>query len=182
MIPIRCEHKGIKIPNPGNLGKNKRSQTRSIFICPVVFELFSIRKEPSFYNGFGYLRDIALSGAGLQFEDKYGRFIIDEREDGEILYKDKYGRFEFSEEEKVNINLSLNFSQGEKAALFANVCWIKKLENSFQVRMGVEFVDLEPGQSATLKKLVGYKNKDLYTLWTLWEQYQNHDLMWNLWE
>jgi hypothetical protein len=182
MMPLQCENKAMDIHSLGGMETNRRRQPRSIFIYPVAFELFSNRQEPAFYNGIGYLKDITLGGAGLQFEDKYGRFVIDEQENGRSRYKDKYGRFEFSEEENISIKFSLNLSREEKAVLFGSVCWLKKIENSFQARMGIAFSNLEPGVSAAVEKLIGFKNKDLHTLWTLWEQYQNHNLMWNLWE
>jgi hypothetical protein len=166
---------------PENPPQNRRRHPRSVFIYPVAFELFSLKKEPAFYNGNGYLRDISLSGAGLQFEDKYGRFVISEQEDGKINFKDKYGRFEFSED-NVKVNIHLSFFWGENACLFAPVQWIKKVERSFQMKMGVEFIDLENSQLAVIEKLIRFKSKEHHMMWTLWEQYQNHNLMWTLWE
>jgi hypothetical protein len=182
MINALRENNSGEIHEPMDLPTNRRRHPRAIFIYPVTFELFSITKEPSFYNGYGYLKDISLGGAGLQFEDKYGRFMINEQENGIITFKDKYGRFEFSEEEKIKVNLLLSLSREEKANLFAPVRWIKKIESNSYVRMGIEFKDLEEKQSEAVKKLIGFKNKEHHMMWTLWEQYQDHNFMWTLWE
>ena len=161
---------------------NRRTQPRTVFIYPIGFELYFLKKELAFYNGDGYLKDISLTGAGLQFEDKYGRFVVREKENGKTTFKDKYGNFEFDDGDTIRVNLLFSLSRGEKTSLFAPVRWIKKVESSFHIRMGVEFEDLEDGQLTVVEKIIRLKGKEQHMMWTLWEQYQNHNWMWTLWE
>jgi hypothetical protein len=182
MIQDMREDQAMEMYLSRDLPINRRRVPRSVFIYPVEFELFSSKKEPAFFNGYGYLKDIALSGAGLQFEDNYGRFIINEDENTKIKFKDKYGRFNISEEEHAKVHIFLSTPREEKVNIFAHIQWIEKVEGTFHIKMGIGFKDLEDRQLAVMEKLIGLKGKDHNMMWTLWDQYKNHNMMWTLWE
>jgi hypothetical protein len=163
-----------------NFSENLRRQPRSVFIYPVEFELSPSETEPAFFNGQGYLKDISSGGAGLQFEDKYGRFILGEEE--KVEFRDKYGRFNITAEAKVVVRILLNVQRGEKVTLLSHIQWIKKDEKTFHIKMGLEFSELESCKLEAVEKLMGLKGKDHNMIWTLWEQYKDRNMMLNLWE
>jgi hypothetical protein len=163
-----------------NLPGNLRRHPRSVFIYPVEFEMSVSETEPAFFNGQGYLKDISASGAGLQFEDKYGRFILGEEEN--VRFKDKYGRFTIGTEETVVVRILLNLARGEKVNLLSHIQWLRKEEKSFHIKMGLAFSELEGCKLEAIEKLMGLRGKDHNMIWTLWEQYKDRNMMLNLWD
>jgi hypothetical protein len=129
---------------------NRRRHLRSVFTYPVEFELFSQNGENTFY--FGYLKDISLAGAGLQIEDPYGRFTVGKAENG-------------------TLRLTLSIPRENKVQIFAHIQWVKKIEASSHVNMGIAFKDLGYDSSIVIEKLIGLKSKDHNMMWNLWEQH-----------
>ena len=130
---------------------NRRRHPRSAFTYPVEFKLFSPQKADG-VSYSGYLKDISLGGAGLQFEDPYGRFNL-------------------TETDSAKIKLVLSIPRENKVSLFANIQWVKKIEGSLSIKMGISFKDLEYNEQAVIEKLIGLKGKDHNMMWNLWEQY-----------
>ena len=133
---------------------DRRKYPRSEFTYPVEFKMFSQNPEHSSFKGC--LQDISISGACLQFEDKYGRFNI-------------------RDSNNVKIKISFSMPNEEKATIFAQIRWIKKVDpKTFYISMGIEFQDLEGWQLDVIEKLINMKNKDHNMMWNLWEQYDNN--------
>lgn len=129
---------------------NRRKHLRSVFAYPVEFELFSQKGEKASF--VGYLKDISLGGAGLQIEDPYGRFNTARTENG-------------------TLRLTLNIPREKKTHIFAVIKWVRKIESTSHVHMGISFKDLDYESSVVIEKLIGLKSKDHNMMWNLWEQY-----------
>ncbi|RJQ18078.1 MAG: PilZ domain-containing protein [Nitrospiraceae bacterium] len=125
---------------------------RSVFTYPVKFKVFRKTSGHSSFNG--YLRDISIDGASLEFEDKYGRFSL-------------------KEANKSSIKISFSIPHEGKVNIFARIKWVKKSgSNGNCLSIGIEFKDMESWQLDTIEKLIGMKNKDHNMMWNLWEQYE----------
>ena len=129
---------------------DKRRHPRTVFTYPVEFRLFSQKNENIFFSG--YLKDISIGGACLEFEDRYGRFSC-------------------SDAENAKVKLSLSIPRENKVNIFAYIQWTKKIEKTLHIKIGIAFKDLDYGELAVIEKLTGLKNKDHNMMWTLWEQY-----------
>ncbi|MBI5097978.1 MAG: PilZ domain-containing protein [Nitrospirae bacterium] len=133
---------------------DRRKYPRSEFTYPAEFKIFS--QNPEYLSFKGYLKDISISGACLQFEDKYGRFNI-------------------KESKNVKIKISFSIPHEEKVTIFAQIRWIKKVDpKTFYISLGIEFKDLEGWHLDVIEKLISMKNKDHNMMWNLWEQYDNN--------
>jgi len=129
---------------------NRRQHPRSVFTYPVDFKVLSPKSDDISFTG--YLKDISLGGAGLQFEDRYGRFNL-------------------SKAENAKLKLTLSIPRQDKVIIFAHVRWIKNVKQNFQIKMGISFENLEYAEHAAIEKLIGLKSKDHNMMWNLWEQY-----------
>lgn len=133
---------------------DKRRHPRSVFTYPVEFKVFT-KKSPHL-SFVGYLKDISLGGACLQFEDKYGRFNIDEVNDSKV-------------------KISFTILDGEKVSILARIQWIKKFgPRTGSVKIGIEFKDAEGWQLEVVERLIGMKNKDRSMMWNLWDSTVNN--------
>ena len=144
-----------------NLRLNRRRHLRSVFTYPVEFKLFSQKTEGiSFdgmkaykgHSGIGYLKDISLGGAGLEIEDEYGRFNVTEAERGRV-------------------KLTMSVPREEKITIFAHIQWVRKIEGTSRIKLGVSFKDLDYRDLTVIEKLMGLRNKDHNMIWNLWERY-----------
>ena len=96
-----------------------------------------------------------MSGACLQFDDKYGRLNL-------------------KGANNVKIKISFSVPNEDKVSILAIIRWITKEEvRTFSVKMGIEFQELDDWQLDIIEKLIGMKNKDHNMMWNLWEQYTN---------
>jgi hypothetical protein len=129
---------------------DRRRHPRSVFTYPVEFEIFLQRSENPTYHG--YLKDISLGGAGLQIEDPYGRFNTEKAANG-------------------TLRLMISIPRQKKIYIFAHIQWIRKVETTSRVNMGIAFKDLDYETSLVIEKLIGLKGKDHNMMWNLWEQY-----------
>ncbi|MBI5056141.1 MAG: PilZ domain-containing protein [Nitrospirae bacterium] len=131
---------------------DRRKFPRAVFTYPVEFKLFSQSTEHVSYNG--ELKDISLSGACMQFEDKYGRLSLKDLNNAKI-------------------KITFSIPHGGKASILALIRWIKKIDpRSFSIKLGIEFQDVENWQMEAIEKLIGMRNKDHNMMWNLWEQYE----------
>jgi len=133
---------------------DRRKYPRSEFTYPVEFKVFSQHHDNTSFNG--YLRDISVNGACLQYEDRYGRFLL----------KDMNG---------AKIKISLSIPHGDKVSIFARAKWVKKDDcGSFLFKIAIEFEDIAAWQAGIVKKLISMRNKDHNMMWNLWAQYENN--------
>ncbi len=133
--------------------KDRRKYPRSEFAYPAEFKVFYQNLEHLSFNG--YLKDVSISGACLQLDDKYGRFNI-------------------KNTNNVKIKISFSIPNEDKVSIFAIIRWITKMDpRTFSIKMGIEFKDLAGWQLDIIEKLIGMKNKDHNMMWNLWEQYNN---------
>jgi hypothetical protein len=133
--------------------KDRRKYLRSEFTYPAEFKVFYQNLEHISFNG--YLKDVSISGACLQLDDKYGRFNI-------------------KDTTNVKIKISFSVPNEDKVSIFAIIRWITKIDpRTFSVKIGIEFKDMEGWQLDIIEKLIGMKNKDHNMMWNLWEQYNN---------
>jgi len=129
---------------------NRRRHPRSVFTYPVGLKIVSRTFETVSF--LGYLKDISLTGAGLEIEDHYGRLNIDEAKNGRVI-------------------LSLNIPHENKTHILAHIRWIRKKEGASHVKIGISFKNLDYDDVTAIEKLVGLKGKDHNMMWNLWEQY-----------
>jgi len=130
--------------------KNGRRHLRTVFTYPVEFKVLSQKAESMSF--VGYLKDISLDGAGLEIEDRYGRFNAYEAENGRVI-------------------LTLSIPRENRIKISARIQWVKKKEGSSHVRMGISFKDLDYADLTVIERLIGLKGKDHNMMWNLWEQY-----------
>jgi hypothetical protein len=135
---------------------NRRSNPRSTFTYPVEFVLFAINADSTSFHG--YLKDISLSGACLQFEDRYGRCRI-------------------GQDDKAKARITLRIPREETIYLFAHVQWITKNEKNSSFKMGIAFKFMDDTKLMVIEKLMGLKNKDHNMMWNLWEKYEQNTLV-----
>lgn len=128
---------------------NKRRHLRSTFTYPVEFKIFT--QNPLALKGV--LRDISRGGSCLEFDDPYRRVI-------------------FQEALQATLKLTLSVPGFEKKFVLAKIQWIRNVEESFMVKLGIEFKEVTMDQIELIEKLVGMRNKDHNMLWNLWEEYQ----------
>jgi hypothetical protein len=129
---------------------DRRRHLRSVFTYPVEFRLLSQKAEGASF--VEHLKNISLAGAALQIEDPYGRFNMNEAENGKVA-------------------LTLRIPHEDRTKVFARIQWVKKEESTSQIRMGISFKDLDYKDLTVIEKLIGMKGKDHNMLWNLWEQY-----------
>lgn len=129
---------------------DRRQHIRTDYTYPVEFKIFT--QNPVSFKG--YLRDISLGGSCLEFDDPYQRVKI-------------------KEAERATLKLTLAVPEIEKMSVLGEVRWIKNIENTSIVRLGIELKDVTLSQMDLISKLVGIRNKDHNLLWTLWEEYQS---------
>jgi hypothetical protein len=133
---------------------DRRKYPRSEFTYPVEFKMFSQNSEHASFRG--YLKDISISGACLQFEDKYGRFNI-------------------KDSNNAKVKISFSIPNEDRATIFAQIRWTKKVDpKTFDISLGIEFMNLEGWHLDVIEKLISMKNKDHNMMWNLWEQYDNN--------
>jgi len=152
---MAANYEGDSIDNAANDDDvtERRKYPRSEFTYPVEFKVFSQNFDHMPFNG--YLKDISIGGACLQFDDRYGRFNI-------------------KDAENVKLKISFSIPTEDKISIFAQIRRIKKIDpKSFSITMGIEFNDLEGWQLDSIEKLIGMRNKDHNMMWNLWEQYNN---------
>jgi hypothetical protein len=129
---------------------NKRRHLRSTFTYPVEFKIFTQNAVAL----KGVLRDISLGGSCLEFDDPYRRVVL-------------------KQAVNASLKLSLAIPGFDQMFVLARIQWIKNIENTTMVKLGIEFTDVTMDQVDLIDKLVGMRNKDHNMLWNLWEEYQN---------
>jgi hypothetical protein len=129
---------------------DRRRHERSTFTYPVEFIIFT--KNPVSLKG--YLKDISLGGSCLEFDDPYKRIVL-------------------SEALNAKLKLILTVPGIDKMSVLANIQWIRNIQNTPTVKLGIELKDVTMYQIDLISKLVGLKNRDRNMLWNLWEEYHN---------
>lgn len=133
---------------------NRRKFLRSEFTYPVEFKLFYQKSDHASFKG--YLKDISISGACLQVEDRYGKFIPKELP-------------------QTKMKIMFSIPQGDKVSILALIKWVRKVDpKSLSLKMGIEFQELEPWQIEVIEKLINMRNKDHNMIWNLMEQQDNN--------
>jgi hypothetical protein len=132
---------------------DQRRHERSSFAYPVEIKILHQGDEMVTFSG--YMENISVSGAGIYFEDRYGRVNIRE------LHESK-------------VKISITMPNGEKIVLISNPRWIRKdVPQRLYIQAGLEFEHVEPWQLDAIKNLIRLKNKDHNMMWNLWESYEN---------
>lgn len=135
-------------------GIDKRRHERSELA--YVIELKILSQQNDQYSFRGYIENVSESGAGIVFEDRYGRA--------------NFGGIKGSK-----IKLSIVMPNGETVTLISIARWVRKdSPQSFFIQVGIEFENIEEWQLDAIKNLVLVKNKDHNMMWNLWEQYERH--------
>ncbi len=134
--------------NPADNRENPRLE----FAYPVKFSVFCPSLESMTFNG--YIKNMSMSGAGLECEDRYGRFNIEEIKSSRM-------------------RLEISVPQGKQIVLFSSVRWIKRqtAAQGFYYYMGLEFIDIEDWQIEQIEGFMDLRNKDHKMMWNLWEDY-----------
>jgi len=135
-------------------GIAKRRHKRSEFAFPIEFKILSHHNER--YSFSGSLENVSESGAGIVFEDRYGRANVDDIKGSKI-------------------KLSIVMPSGERVTLISIARRVRKdTPRPFFIKVGIEFEDIEEWQLNAIKNLIQVGKKDHSMIWNLWEQYERH--------
>jgi len=135
-------------------GADRRIHERIGFTYPIELKIFSEQLTNISFNG--YMEDISISGAGIKFEDRYGRVQIDGLK-GE------------------GAKLLVSMPHGDDIALLSTIMWIiRDRTERMIVKVGIAFQTLEDWQLKTVKQLISLKNKDQNMMWNLFENYEKN--------
>lgn len=133
---------------------NRRRDERTGFTYPLELKIFSAQLTDTFFSG--YIEDISVSGAGIKFEDRYGRVQVD----------GLAGK---------GAKLLVSMPHGDDIALLSTIMWIRRdMNEKMIVKVGIAFQRLEDWQLNTVKKLISLKNKDQNMMWNLFENYEKN--------
>ncbi len=131
---------------------DRRKHRRSEFAYPVDIKFFSPHPDNTSFSS--YMKDISVSGACIEFEDRYGRVNLEELPG-------------------FRVKITISMPSGGKISVLSRIKWIRKdTTRHFFIVMGVEFENMEDWQLEDIKKFISLKNKDHNMMWNLWEQYE----------
>jgi hypothetical protein len=147
---VAREDDQTKIEKRGDTAANRRGFPRSDFAYPAGIKLITRTFESASFTG--YLRDISLSGAGLEIDDPYGRLNTIDVKSARVI-------------------LTLNIPRQDKTHVLAYVRWMRKTGGTPRVKIGISFKNLDYEDLMVIEKLIGLKSKDHNMMWNLWEQY-----------
>jgi c-di-GMP-binding flagellar brake protein YcgR len=135
-------------------GADRRREQRVEFSYLCQFKVLS--PKPTVKSFTGYLQDISMGGACVQFEDKYGLFPLN-----------------VNEVESSRIKLTVKTLKKDPLIVFAVVRWIRKntSNQSNSILIGIEFELSEYWMKERMRELIDLKNKDHKMMWHLWECY-----------
>jgi c-di-GMP-binding flagellar brake protein YcgR len=129
----------------------RRRFDRSDFAYPVEIKFLSGTMDNTIFNG--YIENISLGGACVQFEDRYGRVDPVELSD-------------------TKMKLIIHMPEGEKIAVLSSAKRVRiNTPKQFFVEIGIEFESLEDLQEKAFSKLMTSKKKDQNMMWSLWGQF-----------
>jgi len=129
-----------------------RRQPRTKFVFPVRFDIFLPDRVTKSFDG--YIRDMSMGGACVQFRDRYGLIDLDGLKGHRV-------------------KLAVRIPQGEQLYLNAVVQWARK-ENAtrgYSVLLGLEIKEIAEWQVEQLERFISMGNKDQKMMWNLWECY-----------
>lgn len=130
---------------------DNRKHARYKFAYPVNFDLFQPGVDSRSFSGF--LFNISIGGACIQFEDRYGRI------DPGLLVGSR-------------VKVDISIPEGEHIYLGAIIHWIRRSPGkSFNILAGLEFRDVLDWQLEHLEKFINIRNKDQKMIWNLWENF-----------
>jgi len=133
---------------------DRRRNERTGFTYPLQLKIFSAQLTNISFNG--YIEDISVSGAGIKFEDRYGRVQIDGLSG-------------------TSAKLLVSMPHGDDIALLSTIMWIiRDMNEKMIVKVGIEFRRLEDWQLKTVNQLISLKNKDQNMMWNLFENYEKN--------
>ncbi len=133
---------------------DRRVHERTGFTYPLELKIFSSQLANTSFHG--YIEDISVSGAGINFEDKYGRVQLDGLSG-------------------TSVKLLVRMPHGDDIALLSTIQWIRRdINQKLIVKVGIEFQKLEDWQLKTVNQLISMKNKDQNMMWNLFENYENN--------
>ena len=139
--------------NNGNENpQENRRKTRAEFAFPVKFNIYSRNSSSRAFSGF--IRNMSVGGACIQFDDKYGR--VDMEGPG-----------------KKRVRFAINIPDGEQIFFNASLIWGRKEapKKGFSVLIGVEFAEMTDWQVEHLEKFIALRNKDHKMIWNLMDTY-----------
>jgi len=135
-------------------GIANRQHERSEFAYAVEFNILS-HKNPQ-YSFHGYIKNVSESGAGIVFEERYGRVNVNDIKGSKI-------------------KLIIAMPSGERVTLMTIARRVRKdAPKPYFIQVGIEFEDMEEWQLNAIKNLIREKKKDHSMIWNLWEQYERH--------
>jgi hypothetical protein len=132
----------------------RRRHERTGFTYPLELKIFSSKLTNISF--IGYIEDISLSGAGINFEDRYGMVQIDGLSDSRV-------------------KLLIRMPHGDDIVLLSTIRWIRRdMNEKMIVKVGIQFQRLEDWQLKTVNQLISLKNKDQNMMWNLFENYEKN--------
>ena len=135
-------------------GRDRRRHDRSGFTYPVGLKIF--KNQTSNTSHDGYIEDISISGAGVKFEDKYGRVQLEGLAGS-------------------SIKMIVRMPRGDDIALLSVIKWIRRdVTDNAIVKVGIQFQRMEDWQLKTIKQLISLKNKDHNMMWNLFDNYEKN--------
>lgn len=130
----------------------QRRQPRTKFAFPVKFTFYGSDRISRSFDG--YIRDMSMGGACVQFKDRYGVISMDDLKGSRV-------------------RLAVKIPQGEKLYLQAFVQWIRKESpgRGFSILMGLELREIADWQVEQIERFISMGNKDQKMMWNLWDHY-----------
>lgn len=131
---------------------DRRKHERSDFAYPVELKLFSQYSDYGKFSGF--VQNVSISGACIQFEDRYGKMDINSLKG-------------------INIKITIILPEGDDLSVPCRIRWATRdRTKNFAINIGVEFTYTTDLHLTAIKDLLNRKNKDRNMMWSLWEQYE----------
>jgi len=132
----------------------QRRYKRTGFTYPLEMKILTSQLTNTSFSG--YIEDISIGGAGIKFEDRYGRI-------------------QFDSLKGQRVKLIVRMPHGDDIALLSTIIRIRRdINQKFIFKVGIEFEKLEDWQLKTVKQLISLKNKDQNMMWNLFENYEKN--------
>ena len=142
----------IDMNNGKEIPLDNRRVFRAEFAFPIKFNIYSRNSSSSAFSGF--IRNMSVGGACIQFDDKYGRVDIDGLGNKRVRF-------------------AVNVPDGEQVFFNSTLIWGRKEspKNGISLLIGVEFAEMTDWQVETLEKFIALRNKDHKMIWNLMDTY-----------
>lgn len=130
--------------------EERREYPRIEFTYPVNFKVFA--SNPTSAPFAGFLTNMSMGGACIQFEDRYGRL------DSDSIIESK-------------VKMAIRLTQEDQFFLIAMVRWVNKdvSKRDSSIFMGLEFDEVAEWQYDKINQFISMRKNDKKLIWKLWD-------------